>query len=69
MTHRLVDLDLYAQTELLAYLVASQLVMRQRTSQWLNFEQLVEYSHRWLRLNGRELPGFSASGLRAVRNV
>ena len=63
MTHRLVDFDLYAQTELLAYLVASQLVMRQRTSQWLNFEQLVEYSHLWLRLNGRRADWLQRVGL------
>lgn len=63
MTHRLVDFDLYARTELLAYLVASQLVRRQRTKQWLNFEQLVEYTHLWLRLNGRRVDWLQRVGL------
>jgi len=63
MTHRLVDFDLYAQTELLAYLVASQLVMHQRTSQWLNLEPLVEYSHLWLRLNSRRADWLQRIGL------
>ncbi|SOE98716.1 hypothetical protein SAMN05446635_6693 [Burkholderia sp. OK233] len=63
MTHRLVDFDLYARTELLACLVASQLAMRQRTNQWLNIEQLVVYTHLWLRLNGRRADWLQRVGL------
>ncbi|RDK00785.1 hypothetical protein [Paraburkholderia lacunae] len=51
---RLLDFDMRARTELLTYLVASQLAMRQKTSHWLKVEHLVESTHIWLRLNGRE---------------
>ncbi|VVD32638.1 hypothetical protein [Paraburkholderia dioscoreae] len=51
--NRLLEFDLQARTELLAYLVASQLVLRQRTGHWLRPEQLVESTRLWLRLNGR----------------
>ncbi|HEX7907011.1 MAG TPA: hypothetical protein VF534_02840 [Paraburkholderia sp.] len=51
---RLLDFDLLARTELLTYLVVSQLVMRQRTGRWLKVEHLVECTHLWLRLNGHQ---------------
>ena len=52
--NRLLEFDLQARTELLAYLVASQLVMRQKTGQWLKAAHLVESTQLWLRLNGRQ---------------
>ncbi len=51
---RLLDFDLLARTELLTYLVASQLATRQRTGRWLTAEHLVECTHLWLRLNGQQ---------------
>lgn len=51
---RLLDFDLLARTELLTYLVASQLAMREKTGRWLKVEHVVESTHLWLRLNGRE---------------
>ncbi|MFL9894955.1 hypothetical protein P0D71_11960 [Paraburkholderia sp. RL17-383-BIF-A] len=51
--NRLLELDLQARTELLAYLVALQLVARQKTGQWLKPGQLIESTRLWLRLNGR----------------
>ncbi|MFP3564918.1 hypothetical protein [Paraburkholderia sp. SIMBA_030] len=51
---RLLDFDLVARTELLTYLVASQLAMREKTGRWLKVEHLVERTHLWLRVNGRK---------------
>lgn len=63
MMDRLIDFDLNARTELLAYLVASELVMHQKTNQWLSVDQLVESTHLWLRLNGRNADWLQRVGL------
>ncbi|ANB75634.1 glutamine amidotransferase-like uncharacterized protein [Paraburkholderia sp. GAS348] len=51
---RLLEFDLLARTELLTYLVASQLAMRHKTGRWLTTEHVVESTHLWLQLNGYE---------------
>jgi hypothetical protein len=43
------QLDLQAQTELLAYLVIAQLITRQTTGDWMSVELTVESTHAWLR--------------------
>lgn len=49
---RLSGLDGEARTELLCYLVVSQLVGRVRTSSWLRTDHLVESTRIWSDGNG-----------------
>lgn len=46
------NLDLRARAELLAYLVASHLLARQMTGDWLSSDHVVESTAIWLRRNG-----------------
>ncbi|AXF18905.1 hypothetical protein [Paraburkholderia caledonica] len=46
------NLDLRARTELLAYLVASHLLARQMTGEWLSAAHVVESTLLWLTTNG-----------------
>jgi hypothetical protein len=46
------NLDDEARSELLTYLVASQLVGRARTSEWLKLDHLIESERLWLKANG-----------------
>ncbi|MFM0598412.1 hypothetical protein [Paraburkholderia dilworthii] len=46
------NLDLRARAELLAYLVASHLLARQMTGDWLSTDHVVESTVLWLRTNG-----------------
>ncbi|CAD6562262.1 hypothetical protein LMG28727_07701 [Paraburkholderia kirstenboschensis] len=46
------NLDLRARAELLAYLVASHLLARQMTGEWLSVDHLVESTVMWLKTNG-----------------
>ncbi|MFM0475706.1 hypothetical protein [Paraburkholderia strydomiana] len=46
------NLDLRARAELLAYLVASHLLARHMTGEWLSVEHVVESTTLWLRTNG-----------------
>lgn len=46
------NLDGEARTELLTYLVASQLVARARSGEWLTPEHLGESGSLWLKANG-----------------
>ncbi|NYH26043.1 hypothetical protein [Paraburkholderia bryophila] len=46
------NLDLRARAELLAYLVASHLLARQMTGDWLSSDHVVESTAIWLRKNG-----------------
>jgi hypothetical protein len=48
------QLDLQAQTELLAYLVIAQLITRQTTGDWMSVELTVESTHAWLHSCGRK---------------
>ncbi|SEA59380.1 hypothetical protein [Paraburkholderia sartisoli] len=49
---RPLDLDLRARAELLAYLVASHLLTREMTGEWLSVEHVVESTKLWLSSNG-----------------
>ncbi|MGY6163996.1 hypothetical protein [Paraburkholderia strydomiana] len=46
------NLDLRARAELLAYLVASHLLARQMTGEWLSATRVVESTLLWLKTNG-----------------
>ncbi|WOD13702.1 hypothetical protein [Paraburkholderia kirstenboschensis] len=46
------NLDLHARAKLLAYLVASHLLARQMTGEWLSVDHLVESTVLWLKANG-----------------
>ncbi|ASL48976.1 hypothetical protein bAD24_p01395 (plasmid) [Burkholderia sp. AD24] len=46
------NLDLRARAEFLAYLVASHLLARQITGNWLSADHVVESAALWLRTNG-----------------
>ncbi|MFP3643066.1 hypothetical protein [Paraburkholderia sp. SIMBA_054] len=46
------NLDLRAQTELLTYLVASQLLAKSATGEWLAIEHQVDLSRLWLVTHG-----------------
>ncbi|CAG4913176.1 hypothetical protein [Paraburkholderia gardini] len=49
---RPLNLDLRARAELLTYLVASHLLVRQMTGDWLSVEHVVESMKLWLSSNG-----------------
>ncbi|WP_175772507.1 hypothetical protein [Paraburkholderia phenazinium] len=46
------NLDDEARIELLAYLVATQLIGRARSGEWLKLEHLIESEQLWLKGNG-----------------
>lgn len=46
------NMDLRARAELLSYLVASHLLARQMTGEWLSVVHVVESTALWLRTNG-----------------
>ena len=46
------NLDTEARSELLTYLVASQLVGRAQSGEWLKLEHLIESENLWLKANG-----------------
>jgi hypothetical protein len=49
------QLDLQAQTELLAYLVIAHLITRQTTGDWMSVELTVESTHSWLYSSRRNI--------------
>jgi hypothetical protein len=49
---RPLNLDLSARAELLTYLVASHLLTREMTGEWLSVEHVVESTKLWLSSNG-----------------
>ncbi|CAH2897746.1 MAG: unnamed protein product [uncultured Paraburkholderia sp.] len=51
--NNLLNLDPPARTELLAHLVASHLLARQMTGEWLSAAYVVESTQLWLKTNGR----------------
>jgi hypothetical protein len=46
------NLDDEARAELLTYLVASQLIGRARSGEWLKIDHLIESEQLWLKANG-----------------